>query len=73
MEFSWTEFAESKDREYAVKKISFIKLCDSAANYKVEFNGSDDVGYWHYSRYLYGHEDLEGKGTNGVMFIGFRS
>ena len=72
MEFSWTEFAESKDGEYVAKTIKLIKLFGSDENHKVEFNGSDDVGYWDY-RHYYGFEDLEDKGFERVMFIEFRS
>ena len=73
LELSWTEFAEPKDGEYVAKTINLVKLFGSDENHKVEFNGSDDVGYWEYTGMIFGYEDLEDNGIERVMLIEFRS
>ena len=73
LELSWTEFAESKDGEYVAKTINLIKLFGSDENHKVEFNGSEDVGYWEYSGVIFGGEDGESGSFEHVMFIEFGS
>ena len=73
LELSWTEFAESKDGEYVAKTINLVKLFGSDENHKVEFNGSEDVGYWEYSGVIFGHEDGESADFEHVMLIEFGS